>query len=83
MPVEREVAGLRCGEVLAELSGFLDGDLDALRRSQLEAHLQGCDACTRFGADFATAVGALKQVRAEGDAAVFQRLQLALSRARG
>jgi anti-sigma factor RsiW len=43
------VAGIRCREVLADLSGYLDNDLSGARRAQLQAHLAGCDRCARFG----------------------------------
>ena len=61
MAVEREVAGVRCGEVLADLSEYLDGELPAERRAQLEAHLRGCTVCERFGGSFSTAIQALRQ----------------------
>ena len=83
MAIEREVAGMRCGEVLAELSDYLDGELAPPRRAQVEAHLQGCDACERFGTDFATAVHALRRTRPASDPSIFQRLQVALGKAKG
>jgi anti-sigma factor RsiW len=43
------VAGVRCRDVLADLSGYLDGELSAERVTQLQAHLTGCDRCSRFG----------------------------------
>ena len=45
------------------LSEFLDGRLSDERVAQLKAHVDGCDVCERFGADFATAV---KLLRAHG-----------------
>ena len=80
MAIEREVAGMRCGEVLAELSDYLDGDLDPARRAQVEAHLQGCEACERFGSDFMTAVYALRRAQPMGDPSVFVRLKIALGK---
>ena len=80
MAIEREVAGIRCGEVLAELSDYLDGDLDPARRAQVEAHLQGCEACERFGADLATAVHALRSAQPIGDPSIFVRLKVALAK---
>jgi anti-sigma factor RsiW len=81
MATEREVAGLRCGEVLAELSNYLDGDLDAVRRAQVDAHLQGCDVCERFGGVFAAAIRALRDRSREigpEDTVVFERLRARL-----
>jgi anti-sigma factor (TIGR02949 family) len=58
---EREVAGLRCGEVLAQLSAYLDGELSDDARAHLEAHVRGCDACTRMGGEVAAVIRALRQ----------------------
>ena len=60
MAEERLVAGLRCGDVLARLSEYLDGDLAASEAARVEEHLRACDWCERFGGDFATAVQALR-----------------------
>ena len=78
MAVEREVAGLRCGEVLADLSEYLDGELPAERRAQLDAHLRGCDVCERFGGTFSSAIQALRRGERPDPAeasAVFERLR--------
>ncbi len=55
------VGGLRCFEVLAVLSDYVDGELDAETKAKVEAHLAGCDACTKFGGEFGAVVGALRQ----------------------
>lgn len=62
MKVENEItiAGLSCSQVLDRLSDYLDGDLIAPEREQLEAHLRGCDRCARFGGEFRAVVGALR-----------------------
>lgn len=60
MQHEREVAGLRCGQVLARLSDYVDGSLTAEEREALEAHVRGCDNCERFGGSFAKVLGALR-----------------------
>ena len=59
---ERVVAGLRCRDVLADLSAYLDGELPRARVDRIEAHLQGCDWCERFGGDFTRSVEALRRV---------------------
>ena len=66
MPTEREIAGLRCSEVLARLSAYVDGDLDAPERAQVEAHVAECAWCEHFGGEFAAMV---QQVRRTLDAA--------------
>ena len=83
MDGERVVAGLRCGEVIADLSEYLDGGLPAERRAQLEAHVRGCAICEQFGGRFAHAVEALRRhlSAADGiDTAVGARLRERLRR---
>ncbi len=41
--------GLRCGEVLARLSDYLDDALPAEERARVEAHLRACGRCEAFG----------------------------------
>jgi anti-sigma factor RsiW len=36
---------LNCKEVIRELSNFIDGDLDAGLKQQLESHLKHCADC--------------------------------------
>lgn len=84
MAIEREVAGMRCGEVLAELSDYLDGELAAERRGQVEAHLRGCDVCERFGAAFTAAIHALREAELASTAeepAIFERLRARIVKA--
>lgn len=85
MESERLVAGLRCGDVLADLSEYLDEGLTAERRDQIEAHLRGCDYCERFGREFAGAVTALRRELGAAnpiDPAVAARLKERLRRER-
>jgi anti-sigma factor RsiW len=58
---EKTVAGLRCGQVLAALSDYLDGELDSTRVSQIEEHLLGCPNCERFGRHFGSMVVSLRR----------------------
>lgn len=76
--LNREVAGIRCREVLEHLSEYVDGELDEVVVRQVEAHLEGCDHCERFGGRFSEVVGALRRelARAEPlDPAVEARLR--------
>ena len=50
--LDRNVGGLTCRDVLAHLSEYLDGELDASTIVMVHAHLRGCDQCTRFGGEF-------------------------------
>ena len=61
MKGEREVAGIRCGAVLAFLSEYLDGEGTAKQRAQVDAHLAGCDVCARFGGEIGAMVAAVRR----------------------
>jgi len=54
------LGGLRCSEVLARLSEFLDGGLPPVERSGIEAHVRACPDCTRFGGVFAASLTTLR-----------------------
>ena len=79
---EREVGGLHCSEVLARLSDYLDGDLDAEARSAVERHLAGCSVCERFGGHFADMVRSVRRQAARDEPAE-DRLQDELARRLG
>jgi anti-sigma factor RsiW len=61
--LDRLVAGLRCRDVLADLSEFLDGNLAPERVTAIQAHLAGCDTCARFGGNVGEIVAALRTER--------------------
>lgn len=65
---DREVAGLRCSQVLELLGELVDGELDDARRGAVEAHVRGCDVCERFGGRFAAMVHAVRRLAADADA---------------
>jgi anti-sigma factor (TIGR02949 family) len=79
IPDEKVVAGLSCGEVLAHLSDYLDGELEAPFRQRLEAHLAGCEGCARFGGELQATVRALK-LRLSSGAALPARVRERLHR---
>ncbi len=81
MQGEREVAGLRCSQVLEELSAYVDGDLLPERRAQIEAHLRGCNRCERFGGEFGALVHSVHQHATELPEGVARRLEAALNQA--
>ena len=60
MEGERRVAGLWCREVLATLADYVDDELEAGAREQVQTHLAGCDVCERFGGEYAGAVRAIR-----------------------
>jgi anti-sigma factor (TIGR02949 family) len=67
MKQEREVAGLRCSDVLARLSDYLDGDLPPPDAERLREHLRGCAECERFGGAMAELVRSLRRELADSD----------------
>lgn len=36
---------MNCKNVIQEISNYIDGDLDARLRSEVESHLKGCKEC--------------------------------------
>ena len=58
---EKNVAGLRCSEVLEGLSDYLDGELEATEVERVEGHLLGCANCERFGRNFGSMVVSLRR----------------------
>jgi len=80
-PTDRTVAGLTCGEVLADLSHYLDGDVSAERALQIEAHVSECPACAAFGQAFGDMVDAVRVRLREPEAVpddIMARLKTAL-----
>jgi anti-sigma factor RsiW len=65
---ERVVAGLRCSEVLAALSEYVDDALPLARREQIESHVKGCVSCEQFGGRFVRDVQLLRRRLAAPDA---------------
>lgn len=59
--LDREVAGIRCREVLEQLSSYLDGELSQEDARRIDSHLMGCDRCEHFGGRFGEAVAALRR----------------------
>jgi anti-sigma factor RsiW len=62
---ERLVAGLHCGEVLADLTEHLDGRLGRERALRIAEHLAGCPGCRRLGDEIAAVVRALRELPEE------------------
>jgi anti-sigma factor RsiW len=60
MDDERIVAGLHCGEVLADLTEYLDGRLPPDKMRRIQEHVLGCDVCESFGSEIAVVVEALR-----------------------
>jgi anti-sigma factor RsiW len=45
---------MRCADVQARITAYLDGDVDVPTASALRGHLRGCDACRHLAEDHAT-----------------------------
>lgn len=58
---ERNVGGMRCSEVLAVLSDYVDGELEDSAVGKVENHLLGCPNCERFGRNFGSMVVSLRK----------------------
>ena len=83
LPNERDVAGLRCSQVLEILGEYLDGQVAPAQAQQIAAHVSGCDLCERFGGRFAFAIQTLRTQLAQPaglDAGVEARLAARLAR---
>jgi anti-sigma factor RsiW len=83
MEGERVIAGLSCGDVLGDLSDYLDNQLSSERRAQVDDHLRGCANCERFGGRFGATIAALRRSLASPeplDEALARRLRERLRR---
>ena len=67
MPEDRLIAGIRCRQVLAELSEYMDGNLADDRVQQIQTHVKACDWCERFGGRFSAVIAALRQELSTAD----------------
>ena len=65
MEDERIVAGLHCGEVLADLSDLLDGRLSRERALRIDEHLEGCERCRRLGDEVSAVARTLRELPEE------------------
>ncbi|HEY3570631.1 MAG TPA: zf-HC2 domain-containing protein [Thermoanaerobaculia bacterium] len=65
MQDEQIVAGLHCGEVLADLSEHLDGRLSLDRAERIDEHLAGCAECRRLLDEVTAAVRVVRQLPEE------------------
>lgn len=77
---ERIEGGLRCGEVLARLSDYVDGELEPEVRGQIDRHLERCTVCERFGGRFKRTVAALRTRLATAPAVDAKTFEAVLSR---
>ena len=58
--LERMIAGLRCRDLLTQLADYVDGDLSAEDVRRVNAHLDACEHCTKFGGEYGTLVEGLR-----------------------
>ena len=69
MPEDREIAGIRCMQVLERLDDYVDGALERGIAGRVEAHVRECDWCTEFGGRYAATVEALRTRLLRSDSA--------------
>ena len=75
---------MRCAEVEARLTAYLDGELDATTSGALRGHLRGCAACAAAAEEHARLVGALARLEAaEPPAAMWDGVLAKLAEAEG
>lgn len=59
--LERSLAGIRCIEVLRQLSEYLDGELPEDVRTAFDRHIAVCTECEEFGARFTATIHTLRR----------------------
>ena len=67
---------MTCAEVAARVTDYLDGALSAADRARFEAHVESCDDCRAYVAQFARTLSALGAL--EGDDVDADRLEALL-----
>jgi predicted anti-sigma-YlaC factor YlaD len=65
MAHDREIAGIRCTQILNGLSDYLAGEVAQDTRVSIEAHLSECSWCEHFGGEFSAVVQQLRVRLAE------------------
>jgi len=61
MAEDRKVGSLRCSEVLARLSEYVDGELSPEAVAAMNDHVAGCTVCEQFGGRFSRAVATMRR----------------------
>lgn len=62
---QESIPTFTCLEVLDRLSDVIDGRLAETELAGVRAHLDGCDACSRFGGSTMALVAAVREKLAE------------------
>jgi anti-sigma factor (TIGR02949 family) len=78
MSFGRLVGGYWCGDVLERLADYIDGEVEPEVREKIEAHLHGCEECTKFGGEYAEVVKGLRKklgVTEDAPAGAVERLE--------
>ena len=57
--------GMTCHDVAARVTEYLDGALSASERACFEAHLEECEDCRAYVAQFAATLNALVALRGD------------------
>lgn len=84
MESEREVGGMKCSEVLAMLSAYVEGELSLEGVMAVQEHVKHCEACMHFGGRYSKVVNCMRQKLAAAeplDADIASRLDQCLRNA--
>lgn len=78
---ERNIGGLWCSEVAAQLEPYVAQRLPADVKARVEAHVVECELCASFGDRYARLIHEVRRLAAESepDAALIERIQHRLS----
>lgn len=69
-----------CHELFANLSDYLDGELEPLACEEMREHIEACPSCVAFLRDLRTAIDRCRSLQVPCDRAVAPKLQTILTR---
>ena len=69
-----------CRELFANLSEYLDGNVEPLSCDQMRVHIEACPACVVFLRDLRGAIDRCRSLEIPCDSAVVPRLRAILTR---
>ncbi|MBF0353274.1 MAG: zf-HC2 domain-containing protein [SAR324 cluster bacterium] len=58
---DRKIAGIRCSEILAQLSGYMEGELAQDTVNLIREHVKICHQCEQFGGEFVSVIKTFRE----------------------